>query len=1136
MTEPLFRFLVLRPPVAQNPDAPSISLSQASDFQKTLSAALKSNDPRGQSEAAARAFVASDAFVGQPGLTDFQRKLAQLGSLLDEASFGGTLSLRSVVAAIKKAFGKEPGDVIKSNEYKTLLANLRDSVTAIKFVQEEHSRPIEALANQIRDLELIAKAASLSSENTVVEAEGSSAVSGEVRSRTASDGHPAQWQPQTVYKIGDQVIYDNVTYVCIQAHTSLVGWEPPMTPALWVRVIKDGPGTPSTPDTSLLQYRRRSLLLPFGTDMKSVIAGGDDSDPRKDAEEREKLAKSLLEDHENLSKAINELIAIDPKNFQALEQKSHKGVQVQDQYTSIHVLARQLELQSSLRDLNVDQFKAAAGRSGSGGGDGGNGPKISAAAAAAATQLDPLQLQDIGGAVSALGLTRELLSTPTGLTSKRRFDPKAASALALKLKTNTPLTEGTKSLLKAKGIDVGAIPLPEIVKGLRDDMRDKISSLKLLAPDFEEVTVTRVGNALVTTKTPVRSRLGSLLTGKNFGNILSALPVLPPDGRIPHTKGKATIAGMGDLLVVKQQLVGYDGADIAHIENVLKGESKDRQHTSTSRTESSTFVETEISTTDDHELSSTSRFEMSKESANTIKEDQSLKAGIQVSAKYGPFVEVSASVEGATSRSKEEVNKSASKFSQDVTERSAKKITERTLSRQTLTTTSEIVEKNNHGINNTSGTTNVSGVYQWVNKVYEAQVFNYGLRTMFDFMVPEPAAFLIDMMSDTANKALTLEKPPPFTLTPSQIDSGSYQYWVLKYQATDVVPPPEDYITKSDQVSKGGGDSKTNYWHSATMSLESGYEAVYGTVTCLWNQWADDCNADVFLGTATHRFVDDGQWVWNTPLSNQKGSIAWGFETYRFTDAVLSVEVLCKVTPRAVDVWRADTHAKLLNAYNARMQEYEEKLSTLKLQTGIAIEGKNPAANLVAIKQELKKNCISILTAQHYDLFNSISTSSLGLAQINLDEAEAEGSYVRFFEHAFEWDQIMYVTYPYFWGRKTKWTMRLAFDDPDPVFDEFLKSGFCRVVIPARPGFEGAIDHFLKFGILWNGGSLPTISCPLFVPIADEIAERSQRPGGGVPQGEPWVVKLPTSLVKLRQDDKLPKWKKTSDGVWVPDE
>ena len=139
------------------------------------------------------------------------------------------------------------------------------------------------------------------------------------------------------------------------------------------------------------------------------------------------------------------------------------------------------------------------------------------------------------------------------------------------------------------------------------------------------------------------------------------MPILADLGRIPATKGKATISGVADLLVVRQQLKGYEGADVADIENVLKGESKSREHTSTTKTETTTLTETEVTTTDDNELASTSRFEMSQESAATIKEDQSLKAGLQVSASYGPFVQVSASIEGATSRSKEEATKSATK-------------------------------------------------------------------------------------------------------------------------------------------------------------------------------------------------------------------------------------------------------------------------------------------------------------------------------------------------------------------------------------------------------------------------------------------------------------------------------------------
>jgi hypothetical protein len=275
---------------------------------------------------------------------------------------------------------------------------------------------------------------------------------------------------------------------------------------------------------------------------------------------------------------------------------------------------------------------------------------------------------------------------------------------------------------------------------------------------------------------------------------------------------------------------------------------------------------------------------------------------------------------------------------------------------------------------------------------------------------------------------------------------------------------------------------------------------------------------------------------WGTSVANYLGSdtgetggnITWGFNTFNCADGVVGVEVLCRVTERRKQQWQAETHAKLLTAYKARMAEYEEKLARLKLETGIVIQGTNPTANLAVIKSELKKNCISVLTAQHYDLFNSIKPNPFsGYPEIDLYEAEAEGRYVRFFEQAFEWDQIMYITYPYFWGRQDTWIKKLMINDPDPVFDEFLKAGFARVVVPARPGFEGAIDHFMQVGETWDGGPLPPISNPMYVQIADEVAERNGRPQGELAQGEPWEVTLPTTLVKLRPDDKLPTWSET---------
>ncbi len=101
-------------------------------------------------------------------------------------------------------------------------------------------------------------------------------------------------------------------------------------------------------------------------------------------------------------------------------------------------------------------------------------------------------------------------------------------------------------------------------------------------------------------------------------------------------------------------------------------------------------------------------------------------------------MEFTTSAEGSMSRSKEEATKSASTFSQDVTQRSSTKISERVLKRHTLRITNEVIEKNSHILDNVGGSGHIAGVYQWVNKVYQAQMFNYGLRAMFDFMVPEP--------------------------------------------------------------------------------------------------------------------------------------------------------------------------------------------------------------------------------------------------------------------------------------------------------------------------------------------------------------------------------------------------------------
>jgi chitinase len=53
---------------------------------------------------------------------------------------------------------------------------------------------------------------------------------------TTPSGQFPTWVANHAYAIGDKVSYGGANYQCRQAHTSLVGWEPPNVPALWLPI------------------------------------------------------------------------------------------------------------------------------------------------------------------------------------------------------------------------------------------------------------------------------------------------------------------------------------------------------------------------------------------------------------------------------------------------------------------------------------------------------------------------------------------------------------------------------------------------------------------------------------------------------------------------------------------------------------------------------------------------------------------------------------------------------------------------------------------------------------------------------------------------------------------------------------
>jgi len=123
-------------PLAQNPATPSIKLVQWTDFQKSLADAAKTENPRSALKKLADNYVADKTlFIPSADLLPLQKCLLRFSSLLDKASSTGSLNLKNVTDASNQEFGGSPHDVVNSDEFKTLLTQLKDSVVAIKFAQ-----------------------------------------------------------------------------------------------------------------------------------------------------------------------------------------------------------------------------------------------------------------------------------------------------------------------------------------------------------------------------------------------------------------------------------------------------------------------------------------------------------------------------------------------------------------------------------------------------------------------------------------------------------------------------------------------------------------------------------------------------------------------------------------------------------------------------------------------------------------------------------------------------------------------------------------------------------------------------------------------------------------------------------------
>lgn len=617
-----------------------------------------------------------------------------------------------------------------------------------------------------------------------------------------------------------------------------------------------------------------------------------------------------------------------------------------------------------------------------------------------------------------------------------------------------------------------------------------------------------------------------ILTSKNTEP--NSEPTTTVAGFVPPGFGVKQL-GIADYKKVEQTLHGYVEGEVAHIENVM---ARERREKSTKKSSINETFDSETTNTEREQISDTAttkRFEMQNEASLVMQETKDQNVNAQTSYSAGGFsIGIAAGM--ATHSARDESIKQAVTQAQEITSKVTDRLTSKVQRERSVKMIESFEEQNIHEFDNRKGDKHIVGVYRWVDKVYKNQLYNYGKRLMFEFMIPEPAKLHLLGMTQKAisGELLVKQADPRLHKDPNgthlsvqknlssaaNVNAYTTNYWGGIYNVK-LEPEPAPIITIGKSFSETAVESAAHEWDEAIagnhdIEIPEFYVAKQASGKLVA---PSEPAIGQFLLVGTHN-VTDSRVFDVKPFTS---TIPISYSAVGYHAVSVTVEVTCELTKQGKQIWQQKTFKAIIDAYEKHLAEYTKKVEA-ELAKGVRMATENPAFYRQTENLILRKNCISYLidqkqnATQTYGQNMSNDKTSFGLYEVKPSVAlDNYAALAKFLEQAFEWNIMSYNFYPFYWGNRDNWAAAYQTDNNDALFRNFLQAGMARVVVTVNPGFEKAVSWYLQTGQVWNGGSTPLIEDPLFMAIVDELAQPT-----GKKEGKAWPSRVPTSLTILQ--------------------
>ncbi|WP_315052780.1 hypothetical protein [Chryseobacterium indoltheticum] len=600
--------------------------------------------------------------------------------------------------------------------------------------------------------------------------------------------------------------------------------------------------------------------------------------------------------------------------------------------------------------------------------------------------------------------------------------------------------------------------------------------------------------------------------------------------------------GIADYLKVEQSIHAYVPGEVSNIENVMASELRHKSSVSRDYSEITDTTSESIETEKISDTTKTDRNEMQTEVAKEIDRQQSITASTNFSYNTGVYkFDIGGGYANNTAQL--DSTRQAVTKSQEITERAMERVLTKINKERVQKIIKEYTETNVHEFDNRGKVTDtdnpdaaqpkhITGVYRWVDKKMKNQIYNYGKRTMFEFMIPEPAK--LHRLAAFVNKETFKEPvdprkaPRPNTMTdPKSATKDLLEYWANIYGIT---LSPLSELTKTYNVGRQdfrGNDGSilitipTNYVaKSANIMFQHSRDkhGILGNKS--QSLHFSNFNGGEFHSTSTKTYEPtSGSKSTGFFAVNITGQYNYTFRGDNLSGGNLAFNFNCELSQSFLEAWKQEGFDAIIKAYETAYADFlvKQKEADEKAKQQEA-ENKDKLSIFYRDMERviLKHNCIAYLLQDYLHVLGQNFTSGDQMKNFQVilgEELEQYAALAKFMEQAFEWEIMDYTFYPYYWASRDEWQKMYLTENADPLFRSFLQSGMARVIVTVKPGFEDAVQFFMTTGKIWNGGEVPVIGDPMYMSIVDEMRQPT-----GEAQGKFWISRIPTTLTILQAE------------------